>query len=124
MLITISEKAAKRIQNLKSEEEQPTDAFLRVEVRKGGCSGLTYKMNFDSTLQPTDKVFEQSGEKIVVDNNSFLYIAGMTLDYSGGLNGKGFTFSNPNATKTCGCGTSFNVKANPVQATGTCSTES
>ncbi len=122
-MITISEKAAKRIQNLKSEEEQPAEAFLRVEIKKGGCSGLSYKMNFDIALQPTDKVFDQHGQKIVVDNNSFLYIAGMTLDYSGGLNGKGFTFTNPNATKTCGCGTSFNVKTNPATPTGQCSTE-
>ena len=112
-MILISEKAAKRIQALKIEEEKSEDSFLRVEVKKGGCSGLSYKMNFDSTVQSTDKVFEYFGQKIVVDNNSFLFIAGLTMDYSGGLNGKGFTFTNPNATKTCGCGTSFNVKANP-----------
>lgn len=119
-MITISEKAAKRIQNLKSEEEQPAEAFLRVEVKKGGCSGLSYKMNFDTQLQTNDQVFDQHGQRIVIDNNSFLFIAGMTLDYSGGLNGKGFTFSNPNATKTCGCGTSFNVKANPAPTAGQC----
>lgn len=113
-MITISEKAAKRIQVLKEEESKPEDFFLRVEVKKGGCSGLSYKMNFDSQILPTDKLFEQYGQKVVVDNTSFLYIAGLTLDYSGGLNGKGFTFSNPNATKTCGCGTSFNVKSNPT----------
>lgn len=122
-MITVSEKAAKRIQNLKVEEDKPADSFLRVEVRKGGCSGLSYKMNFDSTLQPTDQVFEHFGQKIVVDNNSFLFIAGMTLDYSGGLNGKGFTFTNPNASKTCGCGTSFNVKSNPAPAAGDCESE-
>lgn len=122
-MITITEKAAKRIQNLKAEEEKPAESFLRVEVKKGGCSGLSYKMNFDTTLQPTDQAFEQYGQKIVVDNNSFLFIAGMTLDYSGGLNGKGFTFTNPNATKTCGCGTSFNVKASPAPAAGSCTTE-
>lgn len=119
-MITISEKAAKRINALKSEEEQPGEAFLRVQIKKGGCSGLSYKMNFDTEAQPTDQVFDQHGQKIVVDNNSFLFIAGMTLDYSGGLNGKGFTFTNPNATKTCGCGTSFNVKANPVTTSGQC----
>lgn len=113
-MIIISEKAAKRIQVLKEEESKPNDFFLRVEVKKGGCSGLSYKMNFDSDVQPTDQVFDQYGQKVVVDNTSFLFIAGLTLDYSGGLNGKGFTFSNPNATKTCGCGTSFNVKANPA----------
>ena len=119
-MITISEKAAKRIQNLKDEEEKPSDAALRVEVKKGGCSGLSYKLNFDSTIHPTDQIFEQHGQKVVIDNNSFLFIAGMTLDYSGGLNGKGFTFTNPNATKTCGCGTSFNVKATPAPEPGQC----
>lgn len=109
-MITISEKAAKRIRSLKLEEDQPEDSYLRVEVRKGGCSGLSYKMNFDHQVKESDKTFQEHGQSIVVDNDSFLYIAGMTLDYSGGLNGKGFVFSNPNATKTCGCGTSFNVK--------------
>lgn len=119
-MIIVSEKAARRIQNLKNEEEQPENAFLRIEVKKGGCSGLSYKMNFDTEFKDTDQVFEQSGQKLVVDNNSFLFIAGMTLDYSGGLNGKGFTFTNPNASRTCGCGTSFNVKANPVVEQGSC----
>lgn len=122
-MITVTEKAAKRIQALKTEEEQPDTAFLRVEIRKGGCSGLSYKMNFDTAVTPSDQVFDQHGQKVVVDNNSFLFIAGMTLDYSGGLNGKGFTFTNPNASKTCGCGTSFNVKTNPEAAGGKCSTE-
>lgn len=117
-MINVSEKAAKRIQTLKAEEDQPTEAFLRVEIKKGGCSGLSYKMNFDTVTNPNDQVFEQHGQRIVVDNNSFLFIAGMTLDYSGGLNGKGFTFTNPNATKTCGCGTSFNVKTNPAPTSG------
>jgi len=123
-MITISDKAAKRIKVLKDEESLTDDSFLRVEVKKGGCSGLSYKMNFDKVLNPTDQLFDQHGQKVVVDNNSFLFIAGLTLDYSGGLNGKGFTFSNPNATKTCGCGTSFNVKANPVPAnTGQCESQ-
>lgn len=119
-MITVSEKAAKRIQSLKFEEEQPDEAFLRIEIKKGGCSGLSYKMNFDTTTTEADQVFEQSGQRIVVDNNSFLFVAGMTLDYSGGLNGKGFTFTNPNASRTCGCGTSFNVKANPTPESGSC----
>jgi iron-sulfur cluster assembly protein len=122
-MIMISEKAAKRIQSLKSEEEQSEASFLRVEIKKGGCSGLSYKMNFDASIQSSDMVFEQFGQKIVVDNNSFLFVAGMTLDYSGGLNGKGFTFTNPNATKTCGCGTSFNVKTNPTPSSGQCESE-
>jgi iron-sulfur cluster assembly protein len=108
-MIQISETAAKRIQSLKSEEGQTQEAFLRVEVKKGGCSGLSYKMNFDSESKAGDKFFEAHGQKIAVDSESFLYLIGMTLDYSGGLNGKGFVFNNPNATKNCGCGSSFNV---------------
>lgn len=108
-MIQISESAAKKISNLKSEEGQPESAFLRVEVKKGGCSGLSYKMNFDQAPKEGDKVFEAHGQKIAVDGQSFLYLIGMTLDYSGGLNGKGFVFNNPNATKACGCGSSFNV---------------
>lgn len=108
-MIQISESASKRISNLKSEEGQPAEAFLRVEVKKGGCSGLSYKMNFDQTLRDGDKGFEAHGVKLVVDSQSFLYLIGLELDYSGGLNGKGFVFNNPNATKNCGCGSSFNV---------------
>ncbi len=108
-MIDISPAAATKLKSLKQEESQPDTAVLRVEVKKGGCSGLSYKMNFDKTPQEGDQVFESNGEKIIVDGQSLLYIIGMTLDYSGGLNGKGFVFSNPNATKNCGCGSSFNV---------------
>ncbi|MES3039176.1 MAG: iron-sulfur cluster assembly accessory protein [Bdellovibrionota bacterium] len=108
-MIEISETAARKITALKTEEGQDNAAFLRVEVKKGGCSGLSYKMNFDKELKAGDKAFEAHGEKVVVDGQSFLYLIGMTLDYSGGLNGKGFVFDNPNATKNCGCGSSFNV---------------
>lgn len=108
-MINISETASKKIGTLKSEDNKPAEAFLRVEVKKGGCSGLSYKMDFDTTLRDGDKAFEAHGEKIVVDGQSLLYLIGMTLDYSGGLNGKGFVFNNPNATKNCGCGSSFNV---------------
>lgn len=108
-MIQISESAAKRIENLKSEENHGTGHFLRVQVKKGGCSGLSYKMDFDTELKSDDKIFEQFNTKVVVDTSSYLYIIGMTLDYSGGLNGKGFVFNNPNATKNCGCGSSFNV---------------
>jgi iron-sulfur cluster assembly protein len=108
-VITISESAAKKLANLKSEEGQTDEAFLRVEVKKGGCSGLSYKMNFDTVPREGDKVFESNGQKIAVDPQSMLYILGMTLEYSGGLNGKGFVFINPNASKHCGCGSSFNV---------------
>ncbi|MFN8847497.1 MAG: HesB/IscA family protein [Bdellovibrionales bacterium] len=108
-MIQISETAAKKIRSLKDEENQPDSAFLRVEVKKGGCSGLSYKMNFDQASKEGDQFFEAFGQKVAVDGESFLYLIGMTLDYSGGLNGKGFVFNNPNATKACGCGSSFNV---------------
>lgn len=108
-MIQLTEGAAKKIRSLRDEEGKPTDYFLRVEVKKGGCSGLSYKMNFDSEARSGDKSFEYFGEKLVVDSQSFMYLIGMTLDYSGGLNGKGFVFNNPNASKNCGCGSSFNV---------------
>lgn len=108
-MIQISETAARKLAGLKIEEGQSDEAFLRVEVKKGGCSGLSYKMNFDTTSREGDKVFETHGQKVVVDPQSLLYILGMTLDFSGGLNGKGFVFNNPNASKNCGCGSSFNV---------------
>jgi iron-sulfur cluster assembly protein len=108
-VITISPLAAKKIGYLKEEEGRTDQHFLRVEVKKGGCSGLSYKMNFDSESRPGDKTFELGGEKVVVDPESFMYLIGMTLDFEGGLNGKGFIFNNPNAVKACSCGSSFNV---------------
>lgn len=107
--IQISESAANKLKSLRAEEGKDNSYFLRVEVKKGGCSGLSYKMEFDNSSRSGDKSFEQFGEKVVVDAQSFLYLIGMTLEYSGGLNGKGFVFNNPNATKSCGCGASFNV---------------
>lgn len=107
-MIHISEQAASQINRLKT-EGTPADSFLRVKVVPGGCSGMSYKLDFDQALAQTDKVFEEHGTKVVIDTKSLLYIAGMTLDFEGGLNGKGFTFSNPNASKTCGCGSSFGV---------------
>lgn len=108
-MIQVSETAAKRIHALKAEDGVTGDSFLRVFVKRGGCSGFSYKMEFDTTMKDGDKVFEANGAKVVVDGASLLYLLGMTLDYEGGLNGKGFIFSNPNATKTCGCGSSFGV---------------
>lgn len=107
-MIHISENAAKQIGHLKSQESSP-EATLRVQIVGGGCSGLSYKLKFDSEVQPTDKVFEEHGVKVIVDSKSYLYLLGTTLDYEGGLNGKGFSFSNPNAKKSCGCGSSFAV---------------
>ncbi len=109
-MIQISEQAAKQILRLKTEDEKSqADGFLRVKVVPGGCSGMSYKLDFDTTVANNDKIFEEHGTKVVVDNKSLLYVAGMTLDFEGGLNGKGFVFSNPNASKTCGCGSSFGV---------------
>ena len=108
-MIKISETAAKKLRNLKDEDNKPESSFLRVYVKKGGCSGLSYKMDFETDLKEGDKVFEAFNEKVVVDKESFLYLVGMTLDYQGGLNGKGFIFENPNASKTCGCGSSFSI---------------
>ena len=108
-MITVSETAKHKIDDLIKESNAPTDSFLRVGVESGGCSGLSYKMTFDSALKPEDKVFEDKGVKIVVDRKSFLYLVGTELDFSGGLNGKGFSFNNPNANRTCSCGDSFAV---------------
>jgi iron-sulfur cluster assembly protein len=109
-MITVSENAKKKASVLMEEEgKNPTEAFIRVGVKGGGCSGLSYELTFDNDLQDTDKVFEDNGMKVVVDKKSFLYLVGTELDYSGGLNGKGFVFNNPNASRTCGCGESFSV---------------
>lgn len=107
-MITLSESAVSQIKKIMADENQP-GAGLRVAVVGGGCSGLSYKLDFAKEPQATDKVFEQDGVKVFIDPKSFLYVKGLTLDYSGGLNGTGFTFKNPNATKSCGCGTSFSV---------------
>ncbi len=91
------------------EGQKPEDAFIRVGVEGGGCSGLTYKLEFDNQMKPDDKIFEDRGMKIVCDKKSFLYLIGTELDFTDGLNGKGFQFNNPNASRTCGCGESFSV---------------
>ena len=83
--------------------------FVRVGVKSGGCSGLSYELRFDKSAADTDKVFEDNDVRIIVDKKSFLYLVGTTLEYSGGLNGKGFVFNNPNAQRTCGCGESFSL---------------
>ena len=108
-MITVSENAKLKAINLMREDNKPEDSFIRVGVEGGGCSGLSYKLEFDNTIKEGDQVFEDKGMKIVVDKKSFLYLIGTELDYSGGLNGKGFVFNNPNASRTCGCGESFAV---------------
>ena len=108
-MITVTEKAKEKAIELMSKENKPADSFIRVGVEGGGCSGLTYKLEFDNQLKADDKVFEDKGMKIVCDRKSFLYLVGTELEFSDGLNGKGFVFINPNASRTCGCGESFSV---------------
>ena len=108
-MIQISPSAAEHIQWLKDKENIPKKKALRISIKEGGCSGFSYKLDFDESKSTADKVFESKGVPIVIERKSLLYIMGMTLDYEGGLNGKGFIFSNPNAKDTCGCGTSFGV---------------
>lgn len=108
-MITISEAAKEHALKLIKEEARPADTFIRVGVDGGGCSGLSYNLIFDNQMKEGDQTFEDKGIKVVVDRKSFLYLVGTELDYTGGLNGKGFVFKNPNATRTCGCGESFSV---------------
>lgn len=108
-MITVSESAKEEVIRLIKEDEKPADSFIRVGVKGGGCSGLSYEMDFDTELHDSDKVFEDKGVKLVVDKKSFLYLIGTELEFSSGLNGKGFVFKNPNASRTCGCGESFSI---------------
>lgn len=108
-MISVTEKAKNRALKIMQDEQRPQDSFIRVGVDGGGCSGLTYKLEFDNITKEGDKVFEDKGIKIVCDKKSFLYLVGTELDFTDGLNGKGFEFHNPNATRTCGCGDSFAV---------------
>ncbi len=109
--IFISDKAKNKVQNLMAEAGVANDPayFVRVSVVGGGCSGLSYKLDFDNELGQMDQVFEDKGVKLVTDLKSFLYLVNTTLDFSDGLNGKGFYFDNPNASRSCGCGESFSV---------------
>ncbi|MGY6562925.1 MAG: HesB/IscA family protein [Luteibaculaceae bacterium] len=108
-MIKVHETAKEQVSKLLSDVDKPAGTFVRVAVTGGGCSGLMYNLDFDNTLTENDKVFEDNGVKIVVDKKSILYLAGTELEYTGGLNGKGFVFRNPNASRTCGCGESFSV---------------
>lgn len=108
-MITVTENAKSHALDLMREENRPEGTFIRVGVEGGGCSGLSYKLEFDHQMKDGDQVFEDKGIKIVVDRKSFLYLVGTELEYTGGLNGKGFVFNNPNASRTCGCGESFSV---------------
>ena len=108
-MIQITDRAQERIAELRQQEGHTQDFHVRVAVRGGGCSGLMYDLLFDNETKSSDEVFEDKGVKIFVDKKSLLYLLGTTLDFSDGLNGKGFQFINPNATRTCGCGESFAV---------------
>ena len=107
--IYISEKAKARVEQLLAEDGRGNDYFVRVSVVSGGCSGLTYKMDFDNEIKQGDQLFEDKGVKLVTDRKSILYLFNTTLDYSDGLDGKGFHFMNPNASRTCACGESFSI---------------
>ena len=108
LTITISENAATHVRDFTGKKKDEV-VSLRVGVKGGGCSGLTYDLSTDAEAREDDKVIEQHGVTILIDKKSYIFLAGTTLDYSGGLNGKGFEFHNPNAKTTCGCGTSFSV---------------
>lgn len=109
-MIKVSDIAKKKVVELMSEDGyNAANDFVRVGVKSGGCSGLSYDLKFDKEEQEGDKIFEDNGIKIIVDKKSFLYLVGTTLEYSGGLNGTGFVFNNPNANRTCGCGESFSL---------------
>ncbi|AXT18446.1 iron-sulfur cluster assembly accessory protein [Flavobacteriaceae bacterium AU392] len=109
-MIKVSETAKNKVVQLMTEEGYNAQLdYIRVGVKSGGCSGLSYDLKFDKEQLEEDKVFEDNGVKIIVDKKSFLYLIGTTLEYSGGLNGTGFVFNNPNANRTCGCGESFSL---------------
>lgn len=108
-MITITDKAKGKIDELVSSSQLDASYFLRVSVKGGGCSGLSYNLDFDNEEQKGDQFFEDKGVKVALDMKSFLYLAGTELDFTDGLNGKGFNFNNPNASRSCGCGESFSV---------------
>ena len=108
-MIKVTDKAAKKLKELRDSESYSNDYNIRVKVKGGGCSGLLYDLNFDNILTDEDQSFEDNGTIIIVDKKSLFYVLGTELDFSDGLNGKGFQFKNPNATRTCGCGESFAV---------------
>ncbi len=108
-MITVTDNAKDKIVELRTKEGKADNQNIRVAVQGGGCSGLMYDLEFDAEIKEKDEVFEDKGVKILVDRKSLLYLLGTTLDFSDGLNGKGFQFINPNASRTCGCGESFSV---------------
>ena len=109
-MIKVSDQAKEKAIQLMTEDGfKPFEDYIRVGVKSGGCSGLEYMLKFDNQKTDSDQVFEDNGIKIIIDKKTILYLAGTILEYSGGLNGKGFIFNNPNANRTCGCGESFSL---------------
>ena len=108
-MLFVADSAKERIGEIIKTKDLTNDYFVRVTVTSGGCSGLSYQMDFDNENKPNDQIFDDNGVKVVTDLKSFLYLCNTTLEFSGGLNGKGFYFNNPNAARTCGCGESFAV---------------
>jgi iron-sulfur cluster assembly protein len=109
-MVTISDSAVEAIRSaMEKEQLKPEEVYLRVGVKGGGCSGFTYTLGFDAEKREGDSMVEKDGVRLLIDVKSQLYLAGTTLDFSSGLNGKGFVFINPNAKGTCGCGESFSV---------------
>ena len=108
-MFTITNKAQEKINSVLLTDHPEESWFLRVGVESGGCSGLSYKLDFDHLIRPNDQIFEDNGVKVVMEKKSVLYLIGTTLDFSEGLNGKGFHFQNPNASRTCACGESFSL---------------
>ena len=109
-MIKVSDTAKRKVVELMTEEGyDPSKDYVRVGVKSGGCSGLSYELKFDQSASQEDKIFEDNSVRIIVDKKSFLYLIGTILEFSGGLNGKGFVFNNPNAQRTCGCGESFSL---------------
>lgn len=108
-MLFVANSAKERIEEIVQSKSLAEDYFVRVSVTSGGCSGLSYQMDFDNEQRPNDQIFDDNGVRIVTDLKSFLYLCNTTLEFSGGLNGKGFYFNNPNAARTCGCGESFAV---------------
>ena len=108
-MINVSNSAKEKLLEFMSNSDNKNKKYVRVGVKSGGCSGLSYVLDFDFEMNQNDKLIEDNGIKLIVEKKSYLYLVGTTLEFSGGLNGKGFVFNNPNANRTCGCGETFSL---------------